>query len=619
MKPRMWKRNSFWLVLSLALMVLSSIVASVVQTSGYAVDMKTMRWETASGESISALLFKPNNVTADNKAPVIVVAHGWWNNKEMQDANWVELAKRGYVVIAIDMYGHGNSDYLIASDLTLGATGLYDGVLLATTLPYVDQSKIGVSGHSNGGRAINFAINIDNAADEQLIDAAYFVDFDPQYTDPDNNNEYFNLFGDRDIGLNADQYDEFFFRSFNAQGEELTPPREYIGTPNAQSFLHYGADPTTVTDERTADVYYTDGPGGAIRVVHTPAQEHAWGTISKYTVARQLEFWDRVFGEPNPIDSEAQTWQIKETATTFGLIGFAIFLLAFARALLGTRAFAGLRLQAPLVVAPNTRTGLIWFWAAMAVTAIVSGITYFLFSMNLWVESIAQNVTPSIFIQGAVFFIAFWAAVNGAAGIVIIAIFYLGYGRRHGMKPGVGLLPGWGKFFQGLGLSILTVAAAFGIVFFLAYFFNTDFRFWVLAVKVFGADKLWIALLYVPFFLLYFLVNSIAINVFNRFTLAGKEWLNTAVLAFVNILGPLVLVVWQYTTFFITGDTIPGFNGIYTIWLFPVLVILAASAVLARKIYRVTGNPYIGGFINAMVVTIIAVTNTMTAVYASTV
>ena len=253
MKPHMLKRNSFWLVLSVVLMVLSSIVASVVQTSGYSVDVKTMRWETASGESESALLFKPNGVTADNKAPALVLAHGWWNNKEMQDANFVELARRGYVVIALDMYGHGNSDYVIADNLTLGATGTYDAVLLATTLPYVDQDKIGVSGHSNGARSINFAMNIDNAADEQLIDAAYFVDFDPQYTDPDNNNEYFNLFGDRDIGLNADQYDDFFFRSFNAQGEELTPPREYIGTPNAQSFLHYGADPTTFTDERKAD------------------------------------------------------------------------------------------------------------------------------------------------------------------------------------------------------------------------------------------------------------------------------------------------------------------------------------------------------------------------------
>jgi hypothetical protein len=39
------------------------------------------------------------------------------------------------------------------------------------------------------------------------------------------------------------------------------------------------------------------------------------------------------------------------------------------------------------------------------------------------------------------------------------------------------------------------------------------------------------------------------------------------------------------------------------------------AAVISRKIYRATNNPYIGGFINAVVVTIIAVTNTLTVTY----
>ena len=151
MNPTLIRRNGFWLALSLVLMVVSSIVASVVQTSGYSVAVKNMSWETASAESMSALLFKPNSASPDNKVPAIIVSHGWWNNKEMQDANYVELAKRGYVVISIDMYGHGDSDYLTNSDLTLGGTGMYDAVKLAADLPYV--SKIGVSGHSNGARA----------------------------------------------------------------------------------------------------------------------------------------------------------------------------------------------------------------------------------------------------------------------------------------------------------------------------------------------------------------------------------------------------------------------------------------------------------------------------------
>ncbi|MEP6478742.1 MAG: dienelactone hydrolase family protein [Rhodoglobus sp.] len=616
MKQTMVKRNSFWLVLSLALMVLSSIVASVVQTSGYTVTVKDMSWETSSGESMSALLYKPNGVSADNQAPAIIVSHGWWNNKEMQDANYIELARRGYVVISIDMYGHGDSDYLTNADITLGGTGMYDAVKLAATLPYVDQSKIGISGHSNGARAANFSVALDNAADKQLVAAVFLVDNDPVYTDAANDNKYFNMYGDRDTGLVADQYDEFFFRSYSPEGAPLTPPRDYIGTPNAQSFLHYGADPKDVSDTREAGKFYTDGDGGSIRVVFTPAQTHPWGTISKGTVADQIDFWQQAFGAPTPIDSGSQTWQIKETLTTFGLIGFAIFLLAFARAMLGTRAFAGLKLESPRAIAANSRKGLGWFWGAMVVSALVSGISYVVLSNTPWIQGIAFNVTPTIFTQGAVFFIAFWAAVNGVAAIVIMTLSYLLFGRKNGLNlRELGLLPGWKKIFQSVGLAALTVAAAYGIVFFFSWLLHTDFRWWVIAVKDFGPDKLWIALLYVPFFLVYFVANSIAINVFNRFTLRGKEWLNTAVLALVNALAPIVLVVAQYVTFFITGETIPNFGGIFSIWLFPVIVILAATAVLSRKLYRVTGNPWIGGFISATVVTLIAVTNTLTVNY----
>ena len=610
MKPTLVKRNGFWLILSLALVLLSAIGASIVQTSAYTVTVKDLNWETASGESISALLYKPNGVSAENPAPAIVVAHGWWNNKEMQDANYVELARRGYVVLSVDMYGHGNSDYLPNADLAVGGTGLYDGVKLIADLPYVDKDKIGISGHSNGARAANFSVALDNAADEQLIDAVFLVDNDPTYTDEDGN--YTDVYGDRDTGLVADQYDEFFFRSYNAEGVAVTAPRDYIGTPNAQSFLNHGVDPSTDGEKRKANTIYDDE---SIRVVYTPAQTHPWGTISKQTVSDQLEFWQKAFGAPTAMDSGSQIWQLKEVFTTLGLIGLMIFLLAFARSLLSTRAFAGLRADAVPVTA-NTRTGLGWFWGGMVVSAVFSGVSYIVLSQAPWINSIAFNAAPTIFTQGAVFFIAFWAMVNGVAAVAIMGLSYLLFGRKNGVRVReLGLLPGWKKFFQSIGVAVVTVAAAFGIVFLSDWLLHADFRFWVIAVKDFEPDKLWIALLYLPFFLVYFVANSIAINVFNRFTFRGKEWLNTAVLALVNALAPLVLVVVQYTTFFITGETVPGFGGIFSIWLFPVIVILAATAVLSRKLYRVTGNPYVGGFISALVVTLVSVTNTLTVTY----
>ena len=69
MKHTMMKKNSFWLALSLIVMLLSGIVASTVQTAGGTIAIKDMRWETPSGQMISALMYKPDSVTQRTRHP----------------------------------------------------------------------------------------------------------------------------------------------------------------------------------------------------------------------------------------------------------------------------------------------------------------------------------------------------------------------------------------------------------------------------------------------------------------------------------------------------------------------------------------------------------------------
>lgn len=605
-----FRKNAFWLVLSLVVMLVSSIGASIVQSSGGAVTIKNMSWETGSGQTMSALLLVPKGASTTDKRPGIVLAHGWWNDKEMQDSNYVELARRGYVVLAIDMYGHGSSSDMVPGHELDNATGMYDGVKEIASLPFVDTSKIGISGHSNGARAANLAIPLDDAAPKQLIRSVYLVDNDPIYTDA--KGKFVNYYGNRDVGLQADQYDEFFFRSYSKTGQETMSPREYIHTPQAQAFLNFGPASTTT---RVSFKEYTKTVDGrtAIREINNPAQTHPWGPASKQEVTSLLTFFDSSLGTPHPIAATNQIWQVKEGFNALGLVGFAVFLVAFAKALLGTRFFAGLRSTEQVPLVSRDRRGHAWFWGALVLSAVISAASYLLLSQNTAISTIAYTQALPLVPQGAVWFIALWAGVNGIASLVIMIVSYLLFGRKQGVSlRGSGILPGWKTFGKSILVAAITVAAAYGIVFTLAYFFTTDFRLWVLAIPTFTPDKLWPAFLVVGYFVVYFVFNSIAINSFNRFLIFGREWGNTAVLALFNGLAPIVLAAYQYVHFFITGDLAPGFAGIFSIWLFPVIVILPVAAIVTRKIYRATNNPYIGGFIMAATVTLIAVSNTLT-------
>jgi pimeloyl-ACP methyl ester carboxylesterase len=612
MKQRFFRRNAFWLVLSLVLCLVSALGASITQSAGGSVSVTKLTFPGASGGTISALLLKPAGASATDKRPAIVLAHGWWNEKEMQDSNYVELARRGYVVMSIDMYGHGSSSYLKEGDEAVAATGMYDAVKEIATLPYVDTSKIGISGHSNGARAANWAIPLDDAADTQLIKSVYLVDNDPIYADP-KTGKYINYYGSRDVGVQADQFDEFFFRSYDKSGKAVTTPGQYIGTPNAQSFLDFGKTPDGA--KKSSFHFYTQDVKGqsAIRIINNPPQTHPWGPFSKQEVTSLLTFFDKSLGTPNPIPVGSQIWQLKEFFNALGLVGFAIFLLAFARALLTVRPFAGLRLAQPAVLAARDRKGHAWFWGALAVSALFSGFSYLFLSNFAPLSTIYFVGAPPLIPQGAVFFIGLWAAINGVFALIVMIVSYQLFGKRNGMSlRDSGILPGWKKFWLGILLGLIVVIAAFGIVFVVGWLFNTDFRLWVLAIPTFGADKLVIALMYLPLFLVYYIANSVALNSFNHFTIRGKEWINTAVLVLFNILAPLVLVIAQYWVFAASGELIPGFGGIFSIWLFPVIVFLGTAAVLSRKIYRATGNPYIGGFIMAAVASVVSVTNTLT-------
>ena len=124
-----------------------------MQTDFGGVSVKDTRFIGSTGNQMSGLLYIPNGTTVDRPAPAILAIHGYINTRETQSAFAIELARRGYVVLALDQTGHGYSDAPAFSN----GFGGPDGLTYLRSLPFVDQDRIGLEGHSMGGWAAQAA------------------------------------------------------------------------------------------------------------------------------------------------------------------------------------------------------------------------------------------------------------------------------------------------------------------------------------------------------------------------------------------------------------------------------------------------------------------------------
>lgn len=601
-KPKPTKAK-LWMCIGIALMLISMIVTSVVQTSGGRVQIEDLDIETDSGYVMSAFLFIPENATADTPAPAIVTSHGYFNNKEMQDANFVELSRRGFVVLAIDQPSHGNSGTYPGWGL-VNTDGVYQGALALSRMPFVDTSRIGITGHSMGGMSCNSAINTDNASASPIISAVLLNCADPTYTDADGN--YTNVYGSRDVGVVSAQYDEFFHQWTDENGVAREAPY-YLEWPNAQSFLYFGTDPAG-QEARQADTVYTDTVDGqeCMRVIYRPNIIHPWSHFSYQSTRDTIDFFTQAFGAPNEIAATDQVWQWKEAFNFVGVIGMVLFMASFAILMTRTAAFADVAARTPVTPlqasAPSAKA---WFWGSLAVSALFSCLIY------RWSVAFGYGLkTPQIESMG----LGFWSMLCGLFTILSMVVYYLAYGKKHGFDPKArGVRLPLRRALKTVLLAVIVVAATYAWVFFGGYFFHADFRLWTLAFKTFEADNLVQALLYILLFMTYYVAASVSANAFNYNTIGGKHsWVNTLIVALFTTAPALILPWMQYITYFTTKQMLWPASNMHILWLFPIVLILFAATFISRAVYKATGNPYLAGIVNGCMVTLMTVTNTCT-------
>lgn len=650
------------LAVAILLCWVSAIGARFIMTTNQTVKVYDVTIATDHGV-LTGLLYKPVNASETAKRPAVIVSHGYLNSAEMQSANAIELSRRNYVVFAINMYNHGGS-YLFdhvdqyvqnpfAPLFLANAYGMYDAVNYVFNLPYVDTAKIGISGHSLGGMAANQAVYLDDAWVKSQADlgitvapkiaSVLLVGADAVYTaspvlDALDQPISPSYYGARHVGVVAAKYDEFFF-----SGADYLAPRDFLKGANAKQFVNAInlAEPVGVADVvidaltdkengyyyGTVDYFGVTTAASYMRVIYTPNEIHPWNHHSMTSTGATIEFFFKATAT-NPtsfptvygVSASSQVWWIKEVMTFAGLIGFFLFIIPFTSLLMETKFFKPLLATGEISSRPMPvkTKGKAIYWSGFGLTILFSFLG-FLF-ITKWVNVDGAAVSQSLsrfFNQPTTNEIIAWAVFSAIIVVgVMIGSYFL---NKHFQEEEVetDLCTSWGiktdrnKILKTILLALATVATAYVIVFAVDYFFNTDFRIWTIAVKVFQNYHVWTALKYLLFFMLFFTASSLAINA----SLARsnhKEWFNILLAILANAGGVLLVVLIQYIGFRITGTrTFPNQN-LRPILGFALIPLLSIAAVFARILYRKTGNIWLGAILNGLLITIITVANTAT-------
>lgn len=145
------------IALCLGLIVLFSFFAHLISTDFGSVKITRLSLDTR-GANIDADLYYPRGTSSKDKLPAVVVAHGGGVAKGIMSGIAQELARRGFVVMNVSSYGSGLSEQPVVDDYgidskeftTSSSFGLLDAIAYVRSLAFVDQTRVGIIGHSMG-------------------------------------------------------------------------------------------------------------------------------------------------------------------------------------------------------------------------------------------------------------------------------------------------------------------------------------------------------------------------------------------------------------------------------------------------------------------------------------
>lgn len=596
----------------LAILFLSSLFASQIQSNFGKTNISLERLDTGDGQYIYYDLYKPETATELTKAPFIAIIPGFQRSKEALSNVAIELSRRGHVVGLIDPYAQGLSSSsksrIAATTQGYGMFALIEHIHGSDDYLYINKNLLGSTGHSMGGNAAirgadYFGKDAIKNDEESILHSIYISGYVLTLRDEILKNARSN------IGVSYALYDEGAFRNelkgWDAADMRIAP--ESLRTVNSIFAENEKLEKVELNkmygniDNRTA------------RIIFNEALLHPFQPYNKEAMANQLYYFDEVFNSPIKKDSYDQMWQFKEFLTLLNMVVSFLLLIPLTKNLLKISFFSIIVKKVPEPLPVQNRKSKIIFWSLISFSALVACVTFIPMvevAKYLFPEAATRNLTW-FFPQRMNNSVMLWALLNGTLGLILFFLSYYMFGKKHGAKQnswGLGIT--LNELFRTVILALSIFVIYYLILYVIYALFHIDYRFWFMGVRVFQPEMLLVLAMYFPFFFVFFFSNSLRVNGAMRFS-GQSENVSRLIGGLANSGGLILIIIIQYVVFWWTGTVYWTTNWLSVNLLFGIVPIMFILPYFNRIFFQITGRVYLGPLVTCLIFIMILSTNTV--------
>ncbi len=538
-------------------MLSGTLMAASAQNGFGSIAVTEVDFQAADGSMIHSTLQRPNYATNSDPLPGVVVIHGSLQNKEWLMAFGIELAGRGFVVLTIDANGHGNSEAGSGS----GAAAL-DYI---ASLDYVDDTQIGLIGHSMGGGISWSAMEDSSVSVRALVLVGSGFRSSATYTP--------------NTLLATGNFD-----SLSSYPHNLTLLESYFNVTNVVPGTTYG-----------------DFASNTARRAIFPSTNHLFETIDPVIVSESVEWMKNSLKggveDAHWISSTNLLYPLWLIGGLIGLLGAILTIFPLLMILLNTPLFSDLK-GIPSEESTTTKS----FIGNGIVYGLIGAITFFPF---LLIGQIISFIVPYPQYYGIP--VMSWMV---GSGLVAALFLFIILRRRASNLTLRGLL---GTKSQEPVLTLVKTLVLTSIVFVWMYVltlvvdvgFALDLRSFLPGLHDLTLAQAGFVPLYFVVFLIYFLVEGawltgpMLLGGSGSWTKVQLNWTVKAVL--IKTFPYLILIGFEFVGGFLAGvPLVPGIIGYSWLFFYAFAPWFAICTVVTMFAYRVTGNRWLGAMVNAI-------------------